>query len=133
MEDEWRAEMNSEEYFVRKFRENFFKYKDRKMVIYGTSIKAEYVLRSFPEFNIVGVMDEKKQGGYKEKNIISIEQLEELEVEIIVLVSRNNNIPIIVNRLYEECVRLKIMLFSINGRNAYNYIGVNHKIDKKVN
>lgn len=133
MEDEWRAEMNSEEYFVRKFRENFFKYKDRKMVIYGTSIKAEYVLRSFPEFNIVGVMDEKKQGRYKEKNIISIEQLEELEVEIIVLVSRNNNIPIIVNRLYEECVRLKIMLFSINGRNAYNYIGVNHKIDKKVN
>lgn len=118
--------MLAEEYFVRQFRTCFNRFKNKKIILYGMSIRTEYILRSFPEYKFVGIMGaEKTEGYFHNIPILSQERVIESGAEVIIIVARDQNIPIIANRLIHFWNENNIQIYSITGRNVYDYNDVN--------
>ena len=108
--------MDEKTFIVDSFNRNFAEYKKSNIVIYGLGKNTKTVLDECTDFNIVGLMDGTRTGevqwGHK---ILSVEDLLEKKVEIIVIIATSANVPLIHKRIKEFCTLNAIQVYDING------------------
>ena len=116
--------MTNELYIALSFGTHFCNYKDKNIVIYGKGPKTKLVLDVYPDYHIVGIMDGNlKEGMIYNKPVLDIDMLSELSVDIIIVVAQIGTTELIFNRLKEYCYYSNIQLYSISGKNLFEYFG----------
>ncbi|MCD7979076.1 MAG: hypothetical protein LUF31_00665 [Fusobacterium sp.] len=109
--------MMSDMIFLNTFKENFEKYKKKRIVIYGLSYGTKLILENFPDFNICGLMDGYRTDGcIYEKKILSYQEVIALQTDMIIIVARPNITELIRNRIAGFCKKNSIALFSADGK-----------------
>lgn len=117
--------MEIEEYFVRLFRTYFGEYRDKKIILYGMSERTIYIMRAFPEFQFLGVMGgESDRGLFRDKPILSIDEAASSGADILIIVARDQHIPMIAERLRYLWEKKQMPVYSVTGRNIHDYIGM---------
>lgn len=105
-----------EQYIEEQFRKNFIEGKDGNIIIYGTGIHTEKLLKKIHTDRIAGLMDAKKTGenlwGYP---VFSYEEVANIENVYIVILARNAVINIIYRRIEVFCRENQIDVFDIHG------------------
>ncbi|NBD26703.1 hypothetical protein [Paenibacillus glycinis] len=98
------------------FQTNFGKYQNRNIVIYGIGKNTEYILDCCSTYNIVGLMDDARTGEtIYGKSVLSCDQAFMLNVDMIVIVARSNNVKIIYRRIADFCTAHSIRVYDIYG------------------
>ncbi len=112
------------EYFTKLFKENFGKFKEKKIMLYGVGVQTGHIVSTFPEYNIVGLLDRKfSTGKMYNKPIYALEDAKKLDIDIIIIVARNSNISAIGSRIIKFCNENNILLYSISGKKYENLVG----------
>lgn len=104
------------EYVISNFRKHFSGYRDQPVAIYGLGKNTREVLEAFPDYRIVGLMDEIRTGEMVYgKEVISCEEALARGVKTIIIIARAANVRIIYHRIAEFCEKSGISVFNING------------------
>lgn len=108
--------LDEKDYVVNLFNDNFLKYKDKRIVLYGTGPNTKSIIENTVGFNFVGLMDGyKKDGSIFGLDILDYDEVINKEAEIIVVVARKSSTNIIYNRISEFCIENKILVLDIFG------------------
>lgn len=108
--------MTEKEYRIERLKHKKHKLQKKRIVIYGTGINAEAVLKEFPEWNILAVMDERHTGEYWHgKKVISLEEAVILGIEVIIIAAEASSSYIVSKRLFKFCLKYDISLFNMYG------------------
>lgn len=116
---------------IRSFKENFEKYKDRRIVLYGTAVVAGYIMEAYHDYNIIGFLDgSKNYGTAYGKKIFSYEELVEANPDLIIVAAHRNSMQVIYERICYLCYTHGIPIYAIDGRNlftSFGYKGLNEE------
>lgn len=114
-----------DKYIIDAFTKNFEGVKGKNIVIYGLGPKTEVILNNCPsDYNIIGLMDRyKTYGKMYGKKIISFEDFNTLKIDIIIVVSKMNNVKIIYDRIRDICYESGVKLYALNGKSLYELFG----------
>ena len=119
--------LTEKEYILTSFKNNFSRFSDMPLVIYGISKNTKYILDNFPDFNIAGLMDEVRTGDtVYGKPVISCEDALKHGVKAIIIVARASNTKIIYRRIAEFTAKSSIEVFDING----NLLSIEESVEK---
>lgn len=117
--------MTNELFVVLSFGKNFCQYKDKNIVIYGKGPQTKLILDVYPDYNIIGIMDGTlKEGSIYNKPVLNIDSLSVLRVDVIIVVAQISTTALIFNRIKEYCYYRHIELYSISGKNIFEYFGI---------
>lgn len=109
--------------FVRIFRNRFKDCINKKIAIYGKGPRTRILIELCREFHFVGIMDrELKSGNYYGKPILDYGDVVAEGIELIVVVSKDENHPYIFNRIYEFCSYYHIQLYNVEGNDLYQML-----------
>ncbi len=109
------AEMTEKEFLIQSFQNNFAKYYDKRIVIYGISNSTKIILDNIDQ-PILGLMDgQRTTGRLYGKRILSCDDVVKLNTELIIVVARTASVKIITSRIAEFCKANQIQLYDING------------------
>ena len=101
---------------IEKFKNSFKNQKKKKIVLYGTGINAEAIVKNTEDFNIIGLMDAAKTGNILwNLPVFSYEEILENQVDFIVIVARPAVLSIIYNRIREFVEEKQIPVYDIEG------------------
>ncbi|MGQ8873599.1 hypothetical protein [Paenibacillus sp. TSA_86.1] len=118
---------------LKSFKENFEKYKNKKIVLYGTSIISQFIMSEYADYNILGFLDGQKNYGYAfGKRIYSYEELEEIQPNIIIIAADKKNIRLIYDRICYFCYTNHISLYAVDGRNLFTSFDYNGYTEKQL-
>ena len=96
------------------FKKNFSK--EDKLVIYGLGNNTKTVLERCPEYHILGLMDRLRTGETEwGKRILSIEEVNDLNVKKIIIIATSANVPVIYRRIAKKAYEYGISVYDING------------------
>lgn len=111
------ADYNEEEYVLSKFIKNFSQYRNKQIVLYGTGKNTEAILQKCEqEFSIVGVMDVSKEDEiFCGKKILSVKQVKDLRVDLIVLVCLPVSEDVVFERIRAFAEKEQIKVFNLDG------------------
>lgn len=105
------------DYVISSFQRHFSGYRDQPVAIYGLGESTREVLSAFPDYRIVGLMDEIRTGEVVYgKKVISCEEALARGVKTIIIIARAANVRIIYYRIAEFCEKTGISVFDINGK-----------------
>lgn len=108
--------MNEREYIIQTFKENFIKMEDKKIILYGIGVNTKTILEMFPKYHFLGILDGFKDSGeLYGKPIFSIDKVEVLRPDCIIIVARANSSKIICKRIGDFCRKNDIELYDIHG------------------
>lgn len=106
------------------FEDNFEKYKDKSIIIYGTGDVARFIMDKYSDYNIIGFLDgNKTYGTFRGKRIFSYEEAVAQKPDIIIVAAKKNHIKEIYDRICYMCYTHNIQLYSIDGRNLFTSFG----------
>jgi predicted HAD superfamily hydrolase len=106
------------------FKKNFEKYKNKKIILYGTSMIAGFIMEEFSDYNIIGFLDgKKKYGTAYGKKIFSYEEIVQYKPDIIIIAAAKGNMEMIYDRLCYMCYTNRILIYAIDGRNLFTTFG----------
>ena len=89
-----------------------------KIALYGLSTETERAIKTFNEYEIVGLLDGfKQEGELFEKPILSLDGAISMGIEKIIVVARPGSCKAIVGRIGEKCNKAGIQVFDIRGKN----------------
>lgn len=134
------ADYNEEEFVLSKFKKNFVIHKDKRIVLYGTGRNTEAILRQYEQdFRIVGVMDVSRDGEtFCGKKILSVKQVKDLCVDLIVMICLPVSEDIIFERIRAFTEKEQIEVFNLDGilmqscRNKYRHKRLTDMEKKKL-
>ena len=107
--------MTEKEFLIQSFENNFAKYRDKKVVIYGISNSTKIILDNC-DYPILGLMDgQRTKGTLYGKKILSCENVVNLKVDMIVVVARAASVKIVAVRIASFCKENHIELYDVNG------------------
>lgn len=107
--------ISEKEYVISTFYNNFSDFKNKRVVLYGLGFKTQIVLEGCPDFNFIGLMDPTKVGETVfGKKVLSYEEVVELGVEAIIVLTRPNIVRIITRRIFTFCQKNNISLYDIS-------------------
>ena len=107
--------MTEEEFLIHSFKNNFDKYHNKRIVIYGISKSTKIILDNC-DYPILGLMDgQRTNGKLYGKRILSCDDVVQMKTEMIVVVARTASVKIITARIAKFCEENHIELFDING------------------
>ena len=119
--------ISEKEYVLTSFKNNFSHLYNAPLVIYGIGKNTKYILDSFPDYKIVGLMDEVRTGDtIYGKPIISCKEALELGVKAIVIIARASNVNIIYRRIADFAIEHSLDVYDING----NPVGFEERVEK---
>lgn len=125
--------MESEKEFITcKFQENFGSDKDKNIIIYGIGPCTKYIVESFPEHQIIGLMHSEQMGeSWYGKRILSFEEAAGLKADYILIIARANSIRIVYNRIQEECRKRGLAVYDIHKKNLIEYYHKSKNVDQE--
>lgn len=108
---------NEKEYILNKFKRNFFSYKDKKIVLYGTGKNTKAIIREYEwDFCIVGIMDVGKEGKIiYGKKVLSEEQVKNMHIDLIILICLPISEDIVYRRIREFTEKEQIDVYNLDG------------------
>lgn len=122
--DKFHVDHGQDEGVVYTFEKNFASCKNKKIVLYGKGPRTRMIVEALPDYNIVGLMDKREREGiYFGKRILTYEEVRELEVDMIIAVTREHSTPHVYNRINRFCSSNHIMLYDVNGENLIEKYG----------
>ncbi len=90
--------------------------KNKRIVLYGTGVNAEFVLKYLPQLNILALMDENHIGDYLYgKKIISINEVRVLKIDVIIIAAEADSSYIVSERIRSFCIENQIVLLNMYG------------------
>lgn len=105
-----------QEKVITEFKQNFSKYKDEKIAIYGLGKNTENLLNHIRDYTIIALMDEVRIGqtvfGLP---VISCEEAYNMGIRKIIIIAREANVPIIYHRIFNVCSKLGIAIYDLHG------------------
>ncbi len=106
------------------FQENFGRYKDKRIILYGTGDIARFILEKYPDYNIIGFLDGSISHGTKlGKPVFSYEEAVAQHPDIIIVAAKKDHIKTIYDRICYMCYTNHIPLYAIDGRNLFTAFG----------
>ncbi|MEZ3435946.1 MAG: glycosyltransferase [Lachnospiraceae bacterium] len=112
--------MTEKEYRIAKLRYNRQEFKNKRIALYGTGKNAEEILHSFPELNILALMDGKHTGEYLYgKKIISEEEARLLKIEVIIIAAEAGSAYVVSERIRDFCMNNNIALYNMYGYDEF--------------
>ena len=112
--------MTEKEYRISIFGEKFEKYRDKKIVLYGTGENSRAILAEYPDFPIVGIWDEKAAGTYKYgKLVLSSAQILELGIEVVIVAAQMSSARLVYGKIMNLCLAHKIQILDMYGNDAF--------------
>lgn len=119
--------VDEKQYVIDAFRTHFGSFLNSRLVIYGVGQNTKHILDHFPDFNIIGLMDEAREGEtIYGKPVLAPDEVAELKADMIIIVARSNNVRIIYRRISSFCSRHSIPVYDILG----NPLRTEHKAKK---
>ena len=111
------TDYNEEGFVLSKFKKNFSQYRNQQIVLYGTGKNTEAILRKYEhDFCIAGVMDVSKEGEiFCGKKILSVKQVKDLCVDLIVLICLPVSEDIVFERIRAFTEKEQIKVFNLDG------------------
>lgn len=108
---------NEAGFVLNKFNKNFSQYRNKQIVLYGTGKNTEAILQKYEhDFCIVGIMDVSKEGElFCGKRILSVKQVKDLHVDLIVLVCLPVSENIVFERIRTFTEEMQIKVFNLDG------------------
>lgn len=101
------------------FKKIFEKYRNKSIVIYGLNLIAKEILSENPEFNFVGVMDDKRKDGYfMDKKILSEREMLSLGTDLIILTEEIPVAFLTYQTIYHITELYNIPIFYMTGANC---------------
>jgi len=99
------------EYIIRTFEENYKKYKDKNIFIYGVGYNTKTIVEHFTDYNILGVLDGTRHDEYiYGKYIYNLPDIVALNPDVIVIIARKTNVKFITRRISKFCIDNNIKL-----------------------
>lgn len=118
--------MTETEYRLEKLKQKREELRDKRIVVYGTGINAEAVLKAFPEWNILALMDKRKTGRYVYgKKIISIDEVKLLDIDVIIIAAAAGSAYAVSERIRPFCIENHITLINMYG---YDEVSLNRRV-----
>ncbi len=106
------------------FKESFEKYKDKRIILYGTGDIARFIMDKYSDYNIIGFLDGSRSHGVKlGKRILSYEEAVQQHPDIIIVAAKKEHLKMIYDRICYMCYTNNIQLYSIDGRNLFTVFG----------
>ncbi len=113
--------MTEKEYRIKQLKQIQNKLTGKRIALYGTGINAEELLSSFPELNILALMDGKHTGEYfYGKKIISEEEAIMLNVDTIIIAAEAGAAYIVSGRIRSFCMQNNIRLINMYGYDEFD-------------
>ena len=111
------VDYNEKEFVLGKFIRNFSQYRNKQIILYGTGKNTEAILQKYEyDFCIVGVRDVNKEGEiFCGKKILSVKQVKDLRVDLIVLVCLPVSEDIVFERIKAFTEKEQIKVFNLDG------------------
>jgi len=104
------------EYIIRTFEENYKKYKDKNIFIYGVGYNTKTIVEHFTDYNILGVLDGTRHDEYiYGKYIYNLPDIVALNPDVIVIIARKTNVKFITRRISKFCIDNNIKLADVFG------------------
>lgn len=114
------------EYRLEKLKQRREEFKDKRIVVYGTGLNAEAVLKTFPEWNILALMDKRKTGRYMYgKKIISVDEVKLLDIDVILIAAAAGSAHAVSERIRSFCIENNITLINMYG---YDEVGLHRQV-----
>lgn len=108
--------VDEKDYVLSAFKRNFSAYKDKPIVIYGLGKNTNEIIKAFPDYQIIGLMDAVREGEIVYgKKVLSCEEVRDMKAAAIIIVARSANLRIIYRRIAHFCRQNHIPVFDING------------------
>ena len=105
-------------YIAAVFRRYFEKWKNKKLILYGTGIIADAIVRYNPDFQFAGILDQKQdKERFHNYSVLNWEQAEMMEIEIIVIAASQIGIQAVSKRIGNRCREDGIRLYDCYGIN----------------
>lgn len=103
---------------VKSFNEKFSDLKNKKIALYGISKNTQILLEHCTGYNFLGIMDGyQNDGTIYGKDILSLDDVIDLQIDTIIIVARVSSAKIIYRRISEFCNENNINVFDVNGSN----------------
>ena len=107
---------DEEKYVVDSFLNNFSKYKEKRIALYGTGANTKIILNNVSGFNFIGLMDGfKNSGSMYGFDILGYDEIKKLNVEVIIIVARISSTKLIYDRIKDFCKENNILTLDCNG------------------
>lgn len=108
---------NEKKFILNKFKQNFFPYKDKKIVLYGTGKNTKAIIREYEQdFCIAGIMDVGKEGkAIYGKKVLSEEQVKNMHIDLIILICLPISEDIVYGRISEFTEKAQINVYNLDG------------------
>ncbi len=107
---------DEEKYVVDSFLNNFSKYKEKRIALYGTGANTKIILNNVSGFNFVGLMDGfKNSGSMYGFNILGYDEVKKLNIQVIIIVARISSTKLIYDRIKDFCNENNILALDCNG------------------
>ena len=114
--------MTEKEYRISILKKKVEEFRNKKIILYGTGRNTEAILSSCPELNVVGIADEKYEGGYFHgKKILSKNDIINLGADTIILGAQPDSAQSIYDRILEFCSVHKIAIYDMCGNSMCAY------------
>lgn len=115
--------MNEKNYCISRFKDNFERYKGRRIALYG---KIDFILsifRKFPEFGYAFIVNDDDAGKYVDQNyIVSFAQVLDLQIEFLILVDDIYASIKLYEKISIACNSYNIKIFNLYGQNMHDIV-----------
>lgn len=103
---------------IKTLQERFKKFKEKKILIYGTGKTAARLIEALWDFHIVGVLDRVRfEGMFSGRPILTWDDIDTETADLIILGAVKKNYKTIFDRIQYDCIALDIEIYGENGRN----------------
>lgn len=103
---------------IKTLQERFKKFKEKKILIYGTGKTAANLIEALWDFPVVGVIDRVRfEGMFSGCPILTWDDIDTETADLIILGAVKKNYKTIFDRIQYDCIALDIEIYGENGRN----------------
>lgn len=129
MLEKWR--LNMKDMTIINIQESFLPFRNKKILIYGTGIVANKIVKALKNFQVIGVLDRiKLEGDVEGIPILSWEDVSKDFADILIIGAAKKNIKEIYERIVFSCQYRNIIIFDEEGQNlSEHYALENTNID----
>ena len=112
--------MREIEYCISNFDKNFNSFKKQKIAIYGVGAYAKGILKEYPEYPIVCLVDDNNAGGYIDGHyVITLLQMLELDIKVVIIAAQTSSAEIVYKRIASVCKAGQINIYNMYGVDMY--------------
>lgn len=114
-----------EDKIIQNMRESFLLFEDKRILIYGTGITTNRLIRALKDFQIVGILDRSRlEGDIEGIPILSWEDTGKDFADILIIGAIPKHVSEIYERIVYQCLYRNIIIFDADGQNLSEHFAL---------